>query len=41
MPRVLVVEVSPSDPVGRLGDWLAEAAVASLALSAPTIICLL
>ena len=27
LPRVLVVEVSPSDPVGRLGDWLAEAAV--------------
>jgi len=25
--RVLVVEVSPSDPIGRLGDWLAEAAV--------------
>jgi GMP synthase-like glutamine amidotransferase len=24
-PRVLVVEVSPSDPVGRLGDWLTEA----------------
>lgn len=25
--RVLVVEVSPSDPVGRFGEWLAEADV--------------
>jgi GMP synthase-like glutamine amidotransferase len=24
-PRVLVVEVDPSDPVGRLGDWLTAA----------------
>ena len=26
-PRVLVVEVHPSDPVGRLADWLDEAGV--------------
>lgn len=26
-PRVQVVEVSPSDPVGRLGEWLTEAGI--------------
>ncbi len=35
VPRVLVVEVHPSDPVGRLGDWLRETGIEFDVTTAP------